>query len=395
MSLAGCTGAPLVGLEVSEYRATFNATGDEQILVNILRAKDSAPIHFAELQSIGASDQLTASLQATDPIGQLHGSTTRAGLQGTASVQATPTFSLTTLESQQFTQGLLNPVAPAIIQQLLEEGVDKSLILILFFSGYTKNGITHLNNTRCDPSEPEDCYRHLYDYLHDIDDISRKNQKIVAHTYVELTPIGAPVSWSVSTGVKDIASIDTTKYRVERDPSDPTRAIVYSVSDARLALCYVERRSTGSAIYSPIVDAVNPRVCTRDRVHVSPYRNDTQSTNGLIVRSTYQIIEFLGQVLSFQEKQREQGKDRCLTLTGIAGHRTCGDDVLFQVNPPKGSPLVTTSYQGTPYTIALDPCRDRATCDHSAEVLKIVNLLININKSAANIPQVPTVRVIQ
>src|SRR5580700_8659373 len=84
MLLAGCTGAPLMGLEVSDYREMFNNTGDEQILFNILRAKDQAPIHFTELQTLGASNQLSASLQASEPFGELHNATTRASLQGTA-----------------------------------------------------------------------------------------------------------------------------------------------------------------------------------------------------------------------------------------------------------------------------------------------------------------------
>src|ERR1700682_2421582 len=166
--LAACTGAPLMGLEVSDYREMFSWTGDEQLLSEILRAKDGAPLHFAELQTLGANNQFSASLQATDPIGYPHGLSSRASLQGTAGAQTSPSFSLSTLEVQQFTQGLLNPIGPQVIQQFLEEGIDRRLILILFFAGFTKNGITYYNNMKCDFTDQllqRRCYDNLYGYL--------------------------------------------------------------------------------------------------------------------------------------------------------------------------------------------------------------------------------------
>src|ERR1700733_10644163 len=85
--LAACTGAPLMGLEASDYRETFGWTGDEQLLTAILRAKDGAPLHFTEMSTLGASNQLSTSLQASGPIGGLAGSSRPLALQGTAGAQ--------------------------------------------------------------------------------------------------------------------------------------------------------------------------------------------------------------------------------------------------------------------------------------------------------------------
>jgi hypothetical protein len=386
--LAGCTGAPLVGLEVSDYRATFNTTGDEQLLVSILRAKDSSPIHFAELSTIGASNQLTSSIQATDPVGVIHGSNARASLQGTASAQASPVFSLGTLDVQQFTQGLINPIGPDVIQQFLEEGIDQRLVLILFFSGFTEHGVTHYNSIKCDFTTSR-CHDDFFHYLSNIDQLAEK-QKIIAHKYFELTQMGAPVPWT-ATGVKDIAGIDATKYRVEPYFRDQTKGIVYFISEPKLALCYA--RKHGNPV--PIVQVPDPGICTQDRVYVGPYRNNSQSANGLIVRSTYEVIEFLGQILNYQETMRKAGQDRCITVNNPKGNYSCQGNVIFQVNSGKGIPLVRTDYEGSWYTISSDPCNNIDTCDHSGEVLKMVNLLVNYNKSAASIPQVPLVRTIQ
>ncbi len=82
-ALTACTGAPLMKMDISDCRDAFSYTSDEQILLNILKAKDSAPLHFAELASLGANMQLTSSLQASTPFGELYGATTRASAQGT------------------------------------------------------------------------------------------------------------------------------------------------------------------------------------------------------------------------------------------------------------------------------------------------------------------------
>jgi hypothetical protein len=375
--MENCTGAPIIGMDVSDYRDTFGTTGDEQLLISILRARDNAPLHFTELQTLGASIQLTSSLQATDPIGQLHGSTTRASLQGTLGAQNNPTFSLSTLETQSFTLGLMNPVRPTLIQQFLDEGIDRRLILLLFFSSIRYHGSTYLNNTKCETAEA-DCYLHFFQYLGAVDKIAEN--KITAHTYIELTPIGSSVKWADTTGVKDLAGIDPSKYSVEVG-ADGKTTFVYSVSEPKLALCF-GRVSVLSGAYD--------ETCTKSRVRVpvGAVRSEKPS-NALAVRSVYQIIEYLGQILNFQEKTAHN--NRCVTL-GAAADRTCdGSNVLFQVNPVRGSPLVTTRYRGSFYTLAIGPCD--TYCDHSAEVLKILNLLINANKSAADIPQVPLVHV--
>jgi hypothetical protein len=393
--LAACTGAPLMGLEVSDYRETFGWTGDEQLLTAILRAKDGAPLHFTELSTLGASNQLSTGLQASGPIAGLDGSSRAISLQGTAGAQTTPSFTLSSLEVQQFTQGMLNPIGPQVIQQFLEEGIDKRLILILFFSGIINNKVSWYNNVKCDLDAKLNnpnalCQDDLYNFLHHVDEIARAGKKMVARSYVALTPMGVSVPWS-GTGVKDIAGIDPMKYVITPDPRNPANGLVYSTSEPRLALCYVHEGRPAI----PVVPTRLP-VCTYDKVFVPPYQTDTQSQNGLIVRSTYEVIEYLGQILSFQEEKRAEGKDQCITLSGRPQpYRTCEDDVLFQVNPMRGTKLVSTVYNGMRYTINSDGCYDPLVCDHSAEVLKIVNMLINYNKSAASIPQIPTVRTIQ
>ena len=106
--------------------------------------------------------------------------------------------------------------------------------------------------------------------------------------------------------------------------------------------------------------------------------------------------QYLGQILKLQENVARENGNRCIKLRDeSATERTCeAGDVFFQVNPTREPPLVKTVFDGVSYSVGIGASNPEY-CDHSAEVLKIVNLLININKNAVNIPQVPIVRVVQ
>lgn len=402
--LAGCTGSSFMGMEVSDYRAMFGGTGDQQILVNILNAKDGAPLHFTELQTLGATNQMTTSFSTT---GQANKETM---FTGTIGAQASPTFGLATLDLQAFTQGLMNTVNPFVIQQFFEEGVDQRLILLLFFSAIVDGQKTYLNNLKCDRLE-EGCLDHFFGsrfgrryfpgYLNEVNHIAG-DHRIVARIYYELTRIGAAPAWSDTAGIKDLAGIDVTKYRIEPDPNDPTKVIVYQIGEPRLALCRVDGIGP-TAKLKPVFSDQRQGICENRRTYV--YARPLNAPKSLVIRSTYEIIEYLGQVLAYQEATAYE--NRCIQL-GVPPEIRAGEtrypcdrgDVLFQVNPARGAPLVTAGYQGRPYTIGFAPCDQHRQdypdyyCDHSAEVLKIVNLLININKSATNFT-VPTVRITQ
>jgi hypothetical protein len=378
--LAGCTGWPIVQADVSDYRTVFGTTSDEQLLVGILRAKDRAPLHFAELQSVGASIQLSSNVQATAPFGELHDSTQRAMLQGTAGVQNGPNFSLTTLETQAFTKGLLSPVDATVIKQLLDEGIDPAVIFLVFFSTVTDSEGVQRNNIECETEE--DCLRHFFRYLSAVNRITSR-MPLIANIFVELTPVGDPVAGTM--GIKDLSGIDPAKFRVL---SHDGKQRLFSVSSPKIAICTKFGGRTVSAITMRVSEG-----CASSEVILGSARPPDRPPR-LTVRSAYQIIEYLGQILRYQEARASE--NRCVKLRADFDHRRCDEgDVLFQVNAAKGSPLLTTIYRGSPYSLSIGPCTHGDYCDHSAEVLKILNLLINVNKSASDIPQVPLVRTIQ
>lgn len=409
-ALGACSGSPLIDFHAADYRETEASAGDSQLLLNILRAKDDLPIHFADLSIIHGSIQMTASATATLPFANLAGSTTPSSVSPTLGAQTQPTFDVGTLDTQDFTRGMLSPVSPQIVKQLFDQGVDPRLIMMLFFSEY-RDGKGHVfqNNMSCDLSRPfknGECYNRIYNFLDQIDGVfianghppsfspqkiagsfvpAKGQQHLYANVYVALTPIGGELSgpWTLKDNFGDLRQLDTTKFKL-------IDKHLYAISEPRLAICY-ETQGVLTALFD---NRAGISACRNSWVivHDSP-----SQANAFSIRSSYEIMEFLGQVLRFQQEKRA---NRCLTLSVELDRpetRTCdGGEVLFQVNGAVGVPVVSTRYADAWYTINNRSCdkESNTPCDYSLQVLAILELLINANKAAKDIPSTPRVQVV-
>jgi hypothetical protein len=136
------------------------------------------------------------------------------------------------------------------------------------------------------------------------------------------------------------------------------------------------------------------RACNEDEVKVG---QEAPKPVGLTPRSTYQIIQYLGQVLRYQQEKAEIEGNRCLTLDPEKDLRRCDTgEVLFQVNAPVGTPVVGTRYADNWYALYDRRCNRNAQqpCDHSLQVLAILELLLNYNKAAKDIISTPRVQLV-
>jgi hypothetical protein len=155
-------------------------------------AKDNLPIHFAELSNIHGSIQLTAGTTANIPFANFAGSTTPSTLAPSVGAQTSPTFDVGTLDTQDFTKGILSEIDPRIMKALFDQGVDPRIIMLLFFSEYRNpRGERFLNNFACDRSRPVDiehgCLNRVYGYLREIDGLIASRglpQQLQANVYV-------------------------------------------------------------------------------------------------------------------------------------------------------------------------------------------------------------------
>lgn len=419
IALCGCSGAQVIDSFTRDYRDAAASVGDSQLLLNILRAKDDLPIHFSDLSVVNGSLQWAAGATAAVPLAQ-NGSMTPSTLTPAISAQNSPSFGLGTLDTQDFTRGMLTPIDPQIIKQLFDQGVDPRLLMILFFSEYRdRSGRVFQNNMSCDfaraPNADGECYNRIYDYLGEIDSVfyrhglapafsvyanrlPTREHHLYANVYVALRPVGGELSgpWSLKDNLGDLRQLDPTKYRLidareaelaglPREERTPSYKRLYLVSEPRIAICYERKNYLRNLFPSPGGD-----IACRNReviLHDSPSESGT-----FAIRSPYQVIQFLGQVLRFQEEKRV---NRCLTLS--SDQRFCDTgEVIFQVNSLVGSPVVATRYASGTYTVNYRTCDKEHTqpCDYSLQVLAILGLLLNYNKAAKDIIAIPRVQVV-
>ena len=124
--------------DVLDYSNAIEETMDKFLLINVLEARDNAPIHFMEMPKINGSLQATASLSASVPFfpHPVHGgdSVINDSISPTVSAQSTPNFEVDNLDTKDFATGVSSPIDPKQIQYWFDRGLDHRLLLFLFFS---------------------------------------------------------------------------------------------------------------------------------------------------------------------------------------------------------------------------------------------------------------------
>ena len=132
--LCGCGVTPaIIKSDSLAFGDVFEDTTNKLLVVNVLRARDKAPLHFSDIPVIRESMQQTASLGFVEVMGSLS-TTTRDTRAGTLSFQTSPSFELTHLQSKDFITGISSPIDPKIVKYWLDRGLDRRIVLLLFFS---------------------------------------------------------------------------------------------------------------------------------------------------------------------------------------------------------------------------------------------------------------------
>ena len=133
-SLCGCgtmNAAVIEGDAVAFNDAVEDVT-NKLLVRNILRARDKAPLYFADIPSIRQAMSQTASLSASGFLRALGLARDSAGIN--AAVQFSPSFEVSHLHSREFHTGIASPIDAKIVKYWLDRGLDRRIVLALFFS---------------------------------------------------------------------------------------------------------------------------------------------------------------------------------------------------------------------------------------------------------------------
>jgi hypothetical protein len=453
-----------------DYNAAIQDSGDKLLVINVLRARDQAPLHFGDVPSIHETVQFTAGVTPTLMFGPIRPASASSMVAPTASIQDSPSFEMDNLDTQDFIQGVMSPIEPKVVKYWLDRGLDQRIALLLFFSSMTisydapSDGRTKaekpkepaetvfvLNEPRArvpvvePPSlmdgrrlvhtkqgiDVDKSLKHELPFLTYLSIIDWINGRLAAVASDDKTAVGPPVYLGNNTMekyFKDIARIDPKNY--ELDPVKDQKAKkgwyqLYAVSDNKVvSLCLSGGASLaikGGA--KPDKPAAAPDAksdddddpCKGAPVSEPPTAGQTHPKCPTLaswvadpgtceidkkrlhfafgLRSAGDVVHFLGDLVYLQENPFELQPGNHVNNPVTLGFPT-------GTNPDDGGALFTLSHGAVPgrfqvaYVDGSYTVGNASDHDHTLEVLSILTQLINLNKSAKDLRETPTVKII-
>jgi hypothetical protein len=441
LALAGCGSmSPEVAADVLAYHETADVTANRIILLNVLRARDNAPLHFGELSLQHGQVSEQAGVIFTQPIGEIPKSTSlpRANLAPAVTLGDQVAFDLGTLDTQNFTQGVTAPIAPKMLKYFLDSGIDHRLVMMLLVSGVRLSGAQEAianfprsERVVCYPEaltssgtmpvryemrtqneDVSDCPSHEGEFLAALR-VLNGFRRIYAVSYRPFIPIGEPFVPDTTRSLHDLLALDPAKQGVRPAPGGRLQLGLLTPED-KIILC--EEPTPGTARRgaaaprtaqgtTPADIATTPaEICGAANASVvivnDVQQSATSTAPGFDLRSTLGIFSFLGQVLGSQDDRSKPGRDVCIRLDADAAlTRTPECDkgqVLFHLTGDRAAARFGVDYGGRFWGVPnAAPCVNSAKfCDHTLETMSILSLLLNLNKSARDIPSTPAVQVV-
>lgn len=131
---------PMIKSEAISFDDVIEDTTDKLLVLNILRARDQAPLHFAKIPAINETIQQNSSLSIANIFGIPNGTSHQNNATAQASLQISPSFSVNLVDSKEFVTGMASPIQPKFVKYWLDRGLDSRIILLLFFSSAEISG---------------------------------------------------------------------------------------------------------------------------------------------------------------------------------------------------------------------------------------------------------------
>lgn len=127
MVLSGCISPIALNRAVLAYDDAVTDTISQQLLINIVRAHHSQPIHFTGVSNIAATFTFNANAGAMPALGGLAGTSIMPIFGG--GLSESPTISIVPIEGEDFTKRLLTPFSQNKLTLLLRQRYDVDLLL--------------------------------------------------------------------------------------------------------------------------------------------------------------------------------------------------------------------------------------------------------------------------
>jgi hypothetical protein len=431
--LVGCVPTSIIRDRAIEQNVTIEDVTDTILVANILRARDQAPLQFADIPLMHESFQVSGGLTPTFLFGPAHAGSPSDTVAPTVTVQEAPTFDLSNLDTQEFVTGIMSPVKAGVVKYWLDRGLDDRIALLLFFSsvtvtvgkGDTAQSLTIRNDPRGVAENPDQARKSggFLAYLSLIDSIKGKFKVVEAP---DLTPVGPPFTLAMNKHLKELSKVDTSKYELDPLEPNPDAAArrtqpytaveepvegkiypqyqLFSVSDKKVLICFNTPRASARSpaeqklckeAGGALARRVTPKPSLPCKSPEDFVKSDCSATLKFAIRSAGDVVHFLGNLVYLQENNPLPKNElhNPITLKYCARETAdCSEGgALFNiVRERQASPgRLRVPYRGDYYTVP-----NATPADHTLEVMAITAQLINLNKSAKELRSTPTVQIV-
>jgi len=390
--LSSCSIADNLAGHSIEYNRQADIIKNETLLVNILRAAYRRSLQFTELSAITGQVSVSASSGFTVPFA---GPIASYIANPSITVQNSPSYRVSVLNSKEFTQGILAPIPMQTVAYYILTGFPKTALLTLLVSEieYGSPGATHRvlnlpNNEK------------FTKLLHALIRLGLNAEEVG-----ETINVGAPFGQKQYPTPKEIAELDAQGIKVVRhvgrepdSPNDQSK-VYYQLekSSSSLRFCFDQNFAAHGIVLHPGIP-INDTGVTLEASDLCGAGKPGTKSGGPAKRQAAGIYTFRAlnaapgtpppHVLNFNARSNK-------ALISYLGHlarielrldpeeRKVPDDPIFTIREGPGDPgSIATFYEGKAYHVDIDPGGD----NRSAQIMGLVLELLAQNNSAKDLP---------
>lgn len=300
--LCGCgMSSTIIKSNAIAFNDVVEDTTNKLLVLNVLRARDKAPLHFADIPLMRETIQQSGSAGAQGYVGAIRPTfALRDFLTASGNVQVNPSFDMNPLYSKEFAQGMASTIDAKIVKYWLDRGLDRRIVLLLFFSAAEivetrseagpvntirianspRDAIDAIRSRREAPAGPEelrcDAQSDFERYLKLLNTL----KTFFAHSYRERRLLARGLNLDAEKDTKNLqglAALDQSKVQLVYDRGRSTHSLYAVSNEQKIAFCfYDENESAGSSssrmesIMAGSTSVAEKRSCFQSVVEIPP-----------------------------------------------------------------------------------------------------------------------------
>jgi len=410
----------------TEYNLVAERTGNEMLLLNIVRASQRRPMYFTSFGKLTGNITYefgTGGIKI--PFGAIgSGENGSYSIAPSATYRSSPLFDMAVLDTKEFTCGIMKPVSMTTIEYYWRQGWPQEMLLYLFIN-------------RLEIREPNGVLRYGYDNDPDGPTFGGFQKQIQTEKWtwdIEEDPNAAcigKVDVNAAAQLKDLIEVQKAGLRLRQSKGEKDKMELLP-GQAQYIFTRVEKTegrkkvAENAKTAKPEADRTKAEAAKTEAEKAkagkteaeetqeenlsfglpgsaSPITKDKRPYGVVYLRSPEAVLYYLGEILRAEMKAADKKECPNVPIVHSDPRRPeARPAVLFCACKSKAkgkgkavAPWLSVDYEGTTYVIPGCPDTDEGNCtDRSMHVLSLVSQLIGMQKTSAELPATGVVNVI-